>query len=167
MRATLILLFIFCSTIILHGQEESLQKLLDRYNNHSIPYISVEELKISKNINQIIILDAREKAEFEISHIPSSKYIGYKDFDSNHEMLQKLNRNTEIIVYCSIGIRSEKIAEKLNRLGFKNLKNLYGGIFEWKNKGHRVVDVSGNSTEIVHAYSKKWSKLLHSGKPVY
>lgn len=167
MRATLLLLFIFCSTIALHGQDESLQELLDRHNNHSIPYISVEELQMSKNLNELIILDAREEAEFEISHIPSSKYIGYKNFNSNIEILQRLNRNTEIVVYCSIGIRSEKIAEKLYNLGFQNVKNLYGGIFEWKNKGYTVVDITENSTENVHAYSKKWSKLLHSGKSVY
>ena len=40
-----------------------------------------------------------------------------------------------IIVYCSIGVRSEDIGEKLKELGYTKILNLYGGIFDWKNKG--------------------------------
>ena len=167
MRAILFFTFYFCIGIAAQGQNDSLQKLLDRYNNHSIPYISAEELGMFQNTKQLIILDAREKVEFDVSHIPSAIYIGSKDFSSDDKELQKLNKNTELIVYCSLGIRSEKIAEKLEQMGFHNVKNLYGGIFEWKNKGFQVVDSTGNKTENVHAYSKQWSKWLHSGKPVY
>lgn len=147
--------------------QDSLEKLLDRYNSHSIPYMSVEELKMFQKNNNITVLDAREKMEYDVSHIPSARYIGFDDFPSEEKLLQKINKDALIIVYCSIGIRSEKIAEKLKRDGFTNVKNLYGGIFEWKNRGFNVVDSTGNTTENIHAFSKKWSKWLHSGNPVY
>ena len=66
-----------------------------------------------------------------------------------------------------MGIRSEQIGEKLKKAGFTNVKNLYGGIFEWKNKDYPVIDTTGNETEKVHTFSKMWSKYLHAGKPVY
>ena len=72
-----------------------------------------------------------------------------------------------IVVYCSLGIRSEKISEKLKAEGYSNVRNLYGGIFEWKNKGFEVFDSEGKETEKVHAYSKSWSKWLKNGEKIY
>lgn len=147
--------------------QESLEKVIDQYNSHSVPYISVEELVVLQKTDTLIILDAREKIEFAVSHIPSAKYIGFDNFTVDDKQLQKLNKDSQIIISCSIGIRSEKIGEKLKKAGFTNVKNLYGGIFEWKNKGFHVVDSTGLQTENVHTYSKKWSEWLHAGNPVY
>ncbi len=160
----LVIYLIFLGTA---SGQESLEKLLDRYNSHSIPYISVEELRMYKINWGVIILDAREKAEFDVSHISSAKNIGFDHFTSEGEQLQKINKESLIVVYCSVGIRSEKIAEKLKKAGFTNVKNLYGGIFEWKNKGFNVIDSTGHETENIHAFSKKWSQWLHRGNPVY
>lgn len=147
--------------------QDSLEKILDRYNSHSIPYMSVEQLQMFQRTDSIIILDAREKVEFDVSHISSAKNIGFDNFSSDEKLLQKINKDAQMIVYCSIGIRSEKIAEKLKKAGFTNVKNLYGGIFEWKNKGFQVVDSTGKKTENVHVFSERWSQWLHAGNPVY
>ena len=77
------------------------------------------------------------------------------------------DKNATIIVYCSVGIRSEDIAEKLQKAGYKNVFNLFGGIFEWKNKQNVVVDTNNNPTEKVHTFSKEWSKWLKKGIKVY
>ena len=71
------------------------------------------------------------------------------------------------MVYCSIGIRSEDISEKLKKAGYTNVYNLYGGIFEWKNRNYPVVNPENEVTEKVHAYSKQWGQWLHKGKKVY
>ena len=78
-----------------------------------------------------------------------------------------IDKNATIIVYCSVGIRSEDIAEKLQKAGYKNVFNLFGGIFEWKNKQNTVVDSTNNPTEKVHTFSKEWSKWLKKGIKVY
>ena len=149
------------------SSQESLDKLLNRYNSHSIPYISVEELRMLRLNDSVVILDAREPKEFEVSHLKSSINVGFDNFYSEEKQLQKTNKDAQIIVYCSVGIRSEKIGEKLKKAGFINVKNLYGGIFEWKNRGNPVIDSTGTETENVHAFSKQWSKWLHKGNPVY
>ena len=156
--------------IVLSGTafgQDPLKEVLDRHNSHSIPYISIEELETLHPSTEIVILDAREKAEFEVSRIPKAKHIGFDQFSLTDKQLQKINKDSPIIVYCSIGVRSEKIAARLKKEGFTNVKNLYGGIFEWKNKGFKVVDSTGQHTENVHVFSKKWSKWLHVGKPVF
>ncbi len=159
-----LLFFLIIGTVT--GQE-SLEKLLNQYNSHSIPYISVENLRMNSVKGKGIILDAREKAEFNISHIPSARYVGYNSFSLDAALTEIPEKDSPIIVYCSIGIRSEKIAEKLKKAGFIHVKNLYGGIFEWKNKGFPTVDSTGAETENIHAYSKEWGKWLHAGDPVY
>ncbi len=161
--STLIFLLIVFSA----GAQKSYVELLEQYNTQSIPYISVEELRMLQMNDSVIILDAREPKEFVVSHIASAKNVGFNDFTSEEKQLQNLTKNTSIIVYCSVGIRSEKIGEKLKKAGFTNVKNLYGGIFEWKNKDYPVIDSTGRRTENVHTFSKRWSKYLHAGNPIY
>lgn len=166
MKQKAILFFILF--IIANGfAQKSLDALLQKYNTHSIPYISVEELRMFQINKNVTILDAREPDEFKVSHLQYAINVGFNNFSSEEKQLQKLNRNIPIIVYCSLGIRSEEISEKLKKAGFTNVKNLYGGIFEWKNKGYPVIDSKGKETENIHAFSKHWSTYLNAGKPVY
>lgn len=147
--------------------QKSLDLLLKVNNNESIPYISVAELRNLQLKDSVVILDAREMKEFQVSHIASAKYVGYDRFSSEEITSDILNKNASIVVYCSLGIRSEDIGEKLKKEGFTNVKNLYGGIFEWKNNNFPVIDSDGKDTENVHVYSKFWGKWLKNGKKVH
>lgn len=138
--------------------------VLEKFNKKTVPYITVEELKSNNNA---VILDARELKEFNVSHIQDAINVGYDKFDSKKVTAVFKDKNAIIIVYCSIGIRSEKIGEKLLKLGYKNVFNLYGGIFEWKNEGGSVVDRNGNTTDNIHTFSKEWSIYLQKGTKVY
>ncbi len=115
----------------------------------------------------LVILDAREPKEFQVSHIENSIFAGYSKFCSQEISTKIKDKSIPIVVYCSLGIRSETISEKLKAEGYSKVRNLYGGIFEWKNKGFAVFDPEGNKTEKVHAYSKNWSKWLKNGEKVY
>ncbi len=130
--------------------------------SHSVPEVSVNELNPTKNI---ILLDAREKEEYQVSHIANATYVGYKDFDL--QKLMQFKKDEKIIVYCSVGYRSEKIAEKLIDAGFSDVSNLYGGIFEWVNQGRPIVDSADQSTEDIHPFSKTWGVWLTKGNKVY
>ena len=165
----LLVFFIVSTPFMANAQKyaNTLDNLLQQYNTRSIPYISVEELRMLQMKDSITILDAREKNEFETSHIASAKFIGFNDFSSEDNVLRTLDKNKPIVVYCSLGIRSEEIGEKLKKAGFTHVENLYGGIFEWKNKGFPVLDSINKETENVHAFSKPWSKWLKNGIPVY
>ena len=126
----------------------------------SVPLMSVEELKA--NTQNVRIFDAREREEYDVSRIPGAAYIGYKKFDP--QTLTNLSKDTPIVVYCSIGYRSEKIAEKLRAKGFTRVYNLYGSIFEWVNRGYPVVDASGKEVKKVHTYNREWSRWVAESK---
>ena len=125
--------------------------------------ISVDELIRIKD--SVTLLDSREKKEYDISHISNAKWVGYDDFDLKR--VKDLNKNEKIVVYCSIGYRSEKISEKLMKAGFTNVYNLNGSIFKWFNQGYKIVDGSGEKTNKIHGYNKKWSQWIKQGDIIY
>ena len=155
---------VFLCTFIVNAQD-SLDELLKKFNNESIPYISVTELK--KIQDHVVLLDAREKEEFEVSHIPNARLIGYNQFMVENVIQQNIQKNDTLVVYCSLGVRSEDISEKLKESGYTYVYNLYGGIFEWKNNDYDVVNSDGKVTDAVHACSQQWAKWLLKGKKVY
>lgn len=158
--ATIITLLVFNFSF----SQKTISKVLEKLNKKSVPYVTVNKLK---NETNFLLLDAREPQEFEVSHINNAKNIGYDKFNAAAFQEKYKNQNDTIIVYCSIGVRSEKIGEKLLKLGYKNVYNLYGGIFEWKNQGQQVLDSNNKETQKVHTYNKTWSKYLKSGIAVY
>ncbi|PCJ98824.1 MAG: rhodanese [Flavobacteriaceae bacterium] len=154
--------FLFLATSV--RSQKKLDKVLEKLNKESVPYIQVEELSTMSNV---ILLDTRKKEEFNVSHLKDAVWVGYKHFEIELAKKSIPNANSTIVVYCSIGVRSEDIGEKLLKAGFNNVHNLYGGIFEWKEKGNIVVDDSDNETQKVHVYSKHWGKLLTNAVKVY
>lgn len=157
-------IFVFISGFYGFSQD-SLPEVLEKYNSESVPYITVEELKNA--YSNTIILDARELSEYNVSHLQNAIHVGYDNFDISEVKTQVENSEVKIVVYCSIGVRSEDIAEELKDAGYNNVFNLYGGIFEWKNNGFTVYNNANKPTDNVHAYSKTWSKWLLKGRKVY
>ncbi|MFK7776156.1 MAG: rhodanese-like domain-containing protein [Saprospiraceae bacterium] len=139
---------------------EEFDKKISKTINFTIPVMGVEELKEMQE--DVVLLDARPQNEYEVSHIKGAKRIGFKNIDE--AALAGIDKDEQIVVYCSIGYRSEKVGEKLKKMGFKNVYNLYGSIFEWVNQGNAVVDGNEEATEKVHTYNKRWSKWVEDGK---
>lgn len=127
-----------------------------------VPNVSVATVQQAENI---LYLDAREREEFEISHIPGAIWVGYDDFDISR--VEGLDEDQQIVVYCSVGYRSGKVAAQLQDSGFANVENLYGGIFEWSNQGLPLVDSSEVKTQKVHGYGPTWGIWVKEGEVVY
>ena len=118
-----------------------LQGLLEQ----DVPSICVDS---AKTLSKALFLDARELGESAVSTIQGAIAVGYENFKV--KQLKNLPKDTLVVVYCSVGYRSEKVAKKLIDQGFTNVYNLYGGIFEWVNKGYPVYQDS-TATLKVHA----------------
>ena len=147
--------------------QKTLDQTLKKYNKNNVPYISVTELRMLQSKGNAIIIDSREQNEFDVSHISSAIFVGYDHFSIKEFSEMNIDKETPIVVYCTLGIRSETIADKLIKAGYTNIKNLYGGICEWKNKGYKVLDSTNIETENVHIFSKQWGKWLLKGEKVY
>ena len=160
------LLQFFISLFCLYGLygQRTIDEAIRKFNDNTVPYIKVEELTPN---NQFVLLDTREKVEFEVSHLNNAVWLGDIVFDMDTVSTILSDKNTPIVVYCSIGVRSEEVGEKLIKKGYKQVYNLYGGIFEWKNKGFKVYDSNGQETDRVHAFNKHWGKMLTNATKVY
>ncbi|MFC4634762.1 rhodanese-like domain-containing protein [Dokdonia ponticola] len=144
--------------------QESIDLALEKYNRESVPYISVEELH--KNKEKYLILDTRKKEEYNVSHIPNAVWSGELLEESAFAKAYP-DKSQPIVVYCSIGVRSEKFGESLQNAGYKNVYNLYGSIFSWKDRGYTISNKKENPTDSIHVYSKAWSKYVKTGIKVF
>lgn len=148
------------------AQEKEYHNMLKLMYKNTVPAIKPEQVLFEmKRDSSIVILDTREKEEYTVSHILSAKNVGYDHFKM--DSLKDIPKNTRVIVYCSVGYRSERIGEQLLKEGYTNVYNIYGGIFEWVNNEYPVVDMNNKTTKKVHAYSKLWGKWLIKGEKVY
>lgn len=159
--------FVLMLVSALAFSQETLSDLLKKHNNNDIPYISVTELRMLQLNKDVLILDSREMKECNVSRIPNASFVGYDFFSIEDFQNKHPNKEEEIVVYCSLGIRSETTAIQLKKAGYSKVKNLYGGIFEWKNKGYPVLDSTNIITENVHTFNEEWSKWLREGVKIY
>jgi adenylyltransferase/sulfurtransferase len=75
-----------------------------------------------------VILDVREPYEYSLCHLDSSTLIPLEELPTR---TGELKRDTELVVYCHVGIRSTSAVRLLRQAGFANVRNLQGGIDEW------------------------------------
>ena len=165
MKRILLISLLILWKVSLYGQE-TLEEVLNKYNHKKVPYIAVAELKNLQQKNKVVILDSRELVEFKVSHIEGAILVGYNHFRLS-SLPDSIDKKTPIVVYCTLGVRSEVIANQLIENGYTDVKNLYGGISEWKNKDYIVIDSTQRMTENIHVYSKKWGKWLTKGNPIF
>lgn len=141
-------------------------KMLGKMYRNTVPLIKPDELSdLIQNHPNVVLLDIRSKQEYKVSHLDNSVFVDYDSFNTNE--ISHIDKNAKVIVYCAVGYRSERVGEKLLGLGFEDVHNLYGGIFQWKNQDKPVFDSKGMVTDSVHTYNKSWSKWLKKGIKVY
>lgn len=136
--------------------DRTLRKLL----SFSVPLMDVEVLQT--RLDSVVLLDAREMEEYQTSHLSGARHIGYNHL--NLDVLNGVPKDAQIVLYCSVGYRSEKIGEKLRALGYAKVFNLYGGIFEWANRGLPLEGPDGNPTHRLHSYNADWGRWVESEK---
>lgn len=96
--------------------------------------ISAEEVKkrldAGEKLNLVDVREPEETAEFNIGGIALPLgHIQRMETDSIDNL-----KDEEVILYCRSGNRSGTAALFLDQIGFKNTKNLTGGMLEWREK---------------------------------
>ena len=100
--------------------------------------LSVDDVKrMIDNKEQIIILDVRDKDEFESGWIPGAINLsrGMLEFKISALIPDK---NTTVIVYCGIDLRGPLAVRTLNEMGYRKAVNMIGGLKAWKAAGFPI-----------------------------
>lgn len=140
-----------------HCENPKFDREVAAWLGFTVPAIDVDSLRRLLP-EAVLLLDAREPGEYAVSHIEGAVNCGFDKVDQT--LLDTLDKSRPVVVYCSIGYRSEKIAEQLKKVGFTKVFNLYGSIFEWVNRGYPVVDASGAPTTRLHTYNRAWGRWV-------
>jgi len=100
--------------------------------------ITAEELKkkLEEN-NDFTLINVLTQESYQKEHMPGSITIPYQEIVKNSDELDKYD---EIIVYCSdiFCDASPTTAKKLEKLGFKKIKDFEGDMEEWKEKDYPI-----------------------------
>lgn len=87
-----------------------------------------KRLEAGEKLNLVDVREPHENAEFNIGGVlvPLGK-VQTMQVDELDDL-----KDQEVIVYCRSGNRSGQACAILDMLGFKNTKNLVGGMLGWK-----------------------------------
>ncbi len=77
------------------------------------------------------LIDVREPYEYQIARIPGATLIPLGDLPKR---LNELDPDTELVAHCRSGARSQKAVDLLKQNGFRNARNMTGGILAWSDK---------------------------------
>jgi adenylyltransferase/sulfurtransferase len=72
-----------------------------------------------------VLLDVRERWEFELARIEGSKLVPMSELEHR---LSELDPAAETVVICHHGLRSAYVTQALDRVGFRDVSNLEGGL---------------------------------------
>ena len=93
---------------------------------------------VKKRLDQgdrLTLVDVREESEYAKDHLPGAIHLGKGIIERDIE--EKVpDTRAEIILYCGGGFRSALAADNLQKMGYKNVISMDGGIREWREKSY-------------------------------
>ncbi len=94
-----------------------------------IPEISAQALKEKLDTDaSVLLLDVREQGEYDIVHLEGAWLVPLNTLPAH---IDSIPTEREIVVYCHHGQRSLYATAYLHQNGFRDAKNLTGGIDQW------------------------------------
>ncbi|MDT8338511.1 MAG: rhodanese-like domain-containing protein [Sulfurimonas sp.] len=139
-HATLLLMLLLSSG--LYAQESGKMLLINEAKKEA-GEVTPEQLKEMIEDEEVIILDVREteqRAEgYLFSDFASVNTISITRGNLEWEIEDKIkDKETPVVTYCRNGGRGALAAQTLKKMGYKNAKNLKGGIQDWAKAGYSV-----------------------------
>jgi rhodanese-related sulfurtransferase len=95
---------------------------------------TVEKVKAKMDGGEkFVLIDVREESEFAKDHLPEAIHLGKGIIERDIEA-RVPDLNAEIVLYCGGGFRSALAADNLQKMGYKNVISMDGGIRDWREK---------------------------------
>lgn len=92
--------------------------------------ITVQELKTKMdNKEDFVLIDVREPMEYQMFNL-DGRLIPLGGLVQHFDDLEEY-KDTEIVIYCRSGKRSDTAKHLMERAGFTKVRNLLGGVLAW------------------------------------
>jgi len=97
--------------------------------------VTVDDVKSMMDAGEkFVLVDVREESEYAKDHLPGAIALGKGIIERDIET-KVPDVATEVVLYCGGGFRSALAADNLQKMGYKNVVSMDGGIREWREKG--------------------------------
>jgi rhodanese-related sulfurtransferase len=103
-----------------------------------VPEVTAEHVHSRAPLPGRVVIDVRERNEYEAGHIPGAIHISKSYIEVLIEE-RVPDRDSPITLYCAGGVRSLFAAESIRRLGYTNVESMADGIGGWKAHGYELV----------------------------
>ena len=100
--------------------------------------ISAAQLVQLVNNENAVIVDVRDKGEFDSGHIVDSINIPFSSLETRADELTKF-KDKPLVLTCKMGQHAGSAGTLLKKKGFENVSRLKGGIAEWRGQSLPVV----------------------------
>ena len=133
-----IIFIVLYSASVVHAVDKTPEQVV-REAKASISEVSIDEVKkMIDNREDIILLDVRDREEYETGRIPGAINISRGSLDFKVHLIIP-DKNAKIVVYCGLDLRSPLATKSMNDLGYKKAVNMIGGLKAWKEAGYPVL----------------------------
>jgi rhodanese-related sulfurtransferase len=110
---------------------------LSAQNYQNITVDKAYSMSRNGSFPNLVFLDVRYQCEYDMGHLDSAILIPYNELEMRIGELEQ-RKNSEIIVYCKAGSRSQIACETLAKYNFTKIYNMVGGIFAWIEAGYPI-----------------------------
>ncbi|MGD8415933.1 MAG: rhodanese-like domain-containing protein [Pseudomonadales bacterium] len=100
--------------------------------------VSAQQLVDMVNREDALVLDLRDKKEFDSGHIVDAVNVPYSALESRLKELEKY-KERPVVIACKMGQHSGAAGTILRKHGFANVSRLTGGVAEWRNQNLPLV----------------------------
>ena len=97
----------------------------------NITEISPQDAAAKSKSGEALIVDVRDKDEWDEGHIPGAMHMSRGTIELDIEG-KVPDPNAMIICHCGGGGRGALATESLQKMGYKNVRNMSGGFKAWK-----------------------------------
>ena len=112
------------------------------------PDAAAELMRGNRGNPGFVILDVRTPEEFRQGYIEGATLLDYHAPDFR-DRFAALERDASIFMYCRSGNRSSHVLGLADKLGFKRVYDLRGGIVAWKKAGLPLVNGGADGTSVL------------------
>lgn len=108
--------------------------------NSEVKLIDIELAYKLYESKEAVFIDARDESEYEFFHIKGALSIPEYSFETQDDILNKMDKLKLYVVYCDGADcgTSIRLAEKLINYNFNKLLVFEGGIDEWESAGYPI-----------------------------
>ena len=97
--------------------------------------VSVDDVRKKLDRKEtFLLIDVREESEFAKDHLPGAIHLGRGIIERDIET-RVPDLDAPMVLYCGGGFRSALSADNLQKMGYRSVLSMDGGIREWREKG--------------------------------